>query len=370
MNRRGFLGSIAKIAGGAAVAQVDGIAGLIDTVTGSSGSARLSALKTLLIKRNALMVGGSEESDDMLELWTGYNDEIDALRAQHLGPLQYDSSLLTPTEAKAFQADLGKLKLDYTARYKKLEAEVTQIDGTLRQYPDEVRKLVEPSVKYQEKLDSFANLPEHVRDARIAQLPEPPLIEIDPSVLEDAQAMADGARANLSSSYADDFKTTIGDVDTISREVGRALRPSKSKDWEQKRHEALMESVIDLLEKLANTPEVRIESSLTRGYGRDNWTISTQMHHDQIGEDHDQELMGTFTLLQEILKKAYPERFKDEAEPFLQHGRPLQSGYGEHDCERLRILGPSFELRELLKEAETENMVMRNGESPNSSLAR
>ncbi len=365
LSRRGFLTSLAQMTAGAAAAKFEGVAGLIDAVAGSGSAGRASALHALLVRRSEILVS-SADGLNMQDLWSKASDDMLVVKYNHLAPVKYDVSLLTPPEARAFEDEMVTLQSQYAGHYKRLEDEVTRIDDTLRQYPKEVAKLIEPDERYQAMVDGMG----HSRASRLAQLPERPLADIDAGVVQDARAIIDGSRPTLLSSQKEQFTEVAGNVNKITTEIAEVMHAPKPKKWQEKRREALKNYVSELLNELAGESEVRIESALTKGYGPDNWVITTQMRQNEIGKEQDQALTERIVEIMEILEKAYPERFTGDAEPLIAHSRPLQPGYGEHDCERLIIKGPEWSLREVLKSAERLNLKMRNAENNEARLAR
>ncbi len=354
LTRRSFIHTIGASALGSVSAKLEGVSALIDAATSSTGALQVNALKALLLKRGDLMVT-SKDDMDLMDLNMHFSDMHDALQNKYLAPLDWDPSLLTQAESKAFTEELSALKAEYLRYLTPLKQQVKNIDAALRKSPQSLGKLLAPRERYDEMVHNISLGPQHLRDSRIASLGDMPLSDIDSSVLDDARALAEGSRPDFIHFQNENAAETIANVDNSIMDVTKAATLPRNDRWKKKRDDALRESLSETLHELAIAPQVRIESSLTKGYGADNWLITTRFKHDDIGQSADTELQFQFNDLANILNMAYPER-----PDLIKHGRPLQPGYGEHDCERFIIEGPDFRLREVLKGALSEHLSQKN----------
>ncbi|NBO17908.1 MAG: hypothetical protein EBV03_01540 [Proteobacteria bacterium] len=367
LSRRNFLAAIGQLAAGAAAAQVEGIAGLINAVASTSGNARISALGALIKRRQQLLVGDMDsEVPSLDELWSNYRDDITTMESKYLARVDWDASLLTPEEVKLMTAEATQLKAKYKTAADQLEGEISRIDRTLHEYPGDVKAAVKSQAEYydlQERANSLKTpAAERVRlQAQLNRMPDP---EVDFETINDVRSVAEGSRPDALGHIRDSAVDMNRDLDNVMREVRDATSGPRPKDWEKKRQQAHLDYARAKLKTLATDSHIHIESSLDKGYGNDNWRIASRMHSSQIGGEDDQDISEALKSLKSALEIAYPERMQPGREPFLRHERPMQPGYGEHDCERLTITNPDFALRQALAEALREHLKRRHAEKP------
>jgi hypothetical protein len=330
MDRRGFLTAVGQLAAGAASIQLEGITALVKAAAHSG--TRQQALTGLLLRRDQLMY--TDENANLQGLWMDYHEDLIELRSKHLASLDDNAALLNPNEAFAFKQDLAALQRRHHAAQVSINEELRSIDATLKQYPNELGK--------------------------IAASPPPSLKEVSSGTMHDARALAKGKDAPALAMEANRMNSVSQQVQGLEADLAKVMQTPPSNDVRQRRTQALHSSISRTLKALLEIPGVSIESSLTRSYGPDHWTLRSRMKQADIGGPLDKSITKHFNDLTQDLRKAYPERFMDRQSPLLTRSRPLQPGYGDYDCERLVIQGPDFSLREILKKAENSYLIHYN----------
>ena len=359
MNRRGFLAAISQLAAGAALPGES--TGLL--IKALSGSGSLDAVTELLTRRQELLTD-SEDGYDLQNLGDWLREEVQIIENRYLSRVNWDAGLLSPEEAKGMNGDMQAAVREYRSHAEDINREIGQIDGALWENRDSVRRVVAPQQQYYETETalSSAKTPAVQKRALEQQLRGMQAPELDVTTIDDVSHVIEGTKAPCLDSARQTSASALGDVRQITQEVARATSAPRSKDWQERRQQALGGHVRELLMRMAGSPYVSIESTLDNGYGNDGWHIATSF--DKAATDVERKILGTeIEELHHSIGLMYPQRLQQQGEDFLRHTTPGQPGYGEYNHERLSVTNPDFALREILKDAKKAYLQRYNGQT-------